>query len=570
MTTETRDFGPFVLDKKLGAGGMGVVFRGKYKKDGRILAVKILTQATNGSDRKAARFEREMKILREMRHPHIVRCYGGGKVGQQLYFALEYVPGGSFSSFLKRRGRLTWEAAVEYGLQVSSALECAHDRGIIHRDIKPENLLMTEDGKIKLADFGLARVLFEESLTATNHTVGTVAYMAPEQIQGQPPISHKTDLYALGCVLFEALTGDLPFRAGSTAEMLYAHVTKKPARVTSIALDCPIWLDTLVAQLLEKHPDDRPRDAAAVTAALMEVKEKVASGTGAFQHTVSGAPTTFHAMKQTEVAKKILPERRKRKAADVPIHERAWFLATCLLLVVAVATWAFWPASERRLFEHAEALMKSDDPAMWRSARPAIDNLLRRFPEGKYAPQAREFLDKIEMEQAESQLTLNAKFGREPESEAGRLYAEAWRYEKFGDGVTALERYRALVNLMPDPDEANRPYVNLAKRQIAAIQSDASGDQSDRQKFVLEALARAEQLYQSGAVVPANEVWSGIVSLYGSNRELRPLVEVAQARLSGKTVELPTLSSTKESDSPKSIQPPTAPVMPAADTTAPR
>ncbi|MEZ6064477.1 MAG: serine/threonine-protein kinase [Planctomycetaceae bacterium] len=183
-----RCIGPFQLDGRLGVGGMGIVYRATYLKGGQQVAVKVLAPDLTADYKVAKRFEREMAILKKLRHPNIVRYYGGGMSGQQQFYAMELVNGGSVDDLLRKQGRLSWETVVDYGMQIAKALEHAHDAAIIHRDLKPANLLLTEKGVIKLSDFGIARDTQSTALTQAGKTVGTMAYMAPEQITGKSPI----------------------------------------------------------------------------------------------------------------------------------------------------------------------------------------------------------------------------------------------------------------------------------------------------------------------------------------------------------------------------------------------
>ncbi|MSR60413.1 MAG: serine/threonine protein kinase, partial [Planctomycetaceae bacterium] len=215
-----RVIGPFELGERIGVGGMGIVYRAVYTKTGTPVAIKILSPDLSNEVSLQKRFEREISILKKLLHPHIVRYYGGGKIGMQRFYAMELVTGGSLESYLKAKKRLPWEEAVAIGLQVAQALEHAHTAGVIHRDLKPANLMLTKDRKVKLTDFGIARDTTATALTAAGRTVGTYAYMAPEQIRGKPPVDKKTDLYALGCVLFEMLTGETPFCCENQGEML--------------------------------------------------------------------------------------------------------------------------------------------------------------------------------------------------------------------------------------------------------------------------------------------------------------------------------------------------------------
>src|SRR6516165_2806588 len=144
-----RVLGPFKLGPKLGGGGMGVVYRATYTKNGQVVALKLLPAELSVKPRLVARFERELAILKKLKHPNIVPCYGGGKLGEQHFLAMELIEGGTLATELKRRSKMSWEEVITVGLQICSALEHAHEHGIIHRDLKPSNLLRTTDGKLK-------------------------------------------------------------------------------------------------------------------------------------------------------------------------------------------------------------------------------------------------------------------------------------------------------------------------------------------------------------------------------------------------------------------------------------
>ncbi|HTN01602.1 MAG TPA: serine/threonine-protein kinase, partial [Planctomycetaceae bacterium] len=203
-----RKIGPFELGDRLGVGGMGIVYRAVYTKTGTPVAIKVLSPDLSDDAQLQARFEREIAILKKLQHPNIVKYYGGGKFGAQRFYAMELVQGGALERLLKEKRQLPWEQVVEFGMQIAKALEHAHAAGVVHRDLKPANLLLTPEGTLKLTDFGIARDTQATALTAAGRTVGTYAYMAPEQIRGKPPVDRKTDLYALGCVLFEMLAGE--------------------------------------------------------------------------------------------------------------------------------------------------------------------------------------------------------------------------------------------------------------------------------------------------------------------------------------------------------------------------
>ena len=527
-----RQLGPFLLGPKLGGGGMGVVYRATYSKTGQVVALKLLPAELSIKPRLVARFERELAILKKLKHPNIVPCFGGGRLGEQQFFAMELVEGGSLASLLKKRSKLPWEEVIRLGLQICAALEHAHEHGIIHRDLKPSNLLMTRDGQVKLADFGIARDNDATALTAAGRTVGTFAYMAPEQIRGEPEISHRTDLYALGCVLYELLAGTPPFAAETAGELLFQHMEKKPVRVSTIVLDCPIWFDLLLGHLLEKDPADRPRDAAAVAQALAEIEVKVAEQASVSTHALSGGPTNINVTADGTQIRKLLKKKKKKRDTG-PIYERTWFLALCLVLVVGFITWGFWPASEDKLLAAAGPLMQSDDPIDWNRAYDRYLSVLqKRFPNGKSAATVQQYVDKIEMHKAEEKLKLKTRLGKEPATEGERLYAQARQYEIFGDRVTAGERYQSMIRVLGDDPEA-RPYVNLARRQVAQIESAGDGN-PDSLEIVAKAMQEADKLYSDGKVIDARKMWNSIITLYANNRELIPQVRKARARLADK------------------------------------
>jgi serine/threonine-protein kinase len=528
-----RHVGPFLLGEKLGGGGMGVVYKATFTKTGQVVALKLLSGESAAKPKNIARFEREVAILKKLKHPNIVKYLWGGKTNDKHAIAMELLEGGTLADELRKRGRIPWEEVIRIGKQVCSALECAHGNDIIHRDLKPSNLLRAKDGKIKLADFGIARDNDATALTAAGKTVGTFAYMSPEQIRGDRDITPKTDLYALGCVLFELLSGVPPFDGQSAGELLMQHIEKKPGRVSALALDCPVWFDALLQQLLEKDPEKRPRDAQTVSMALSEVQTKVEQQISVLTHAASGQPTGINLTTDSNEARKLLKKKRSRKGYSGPFYERTWFLVLCLVPVIGLLAWTFWPKSEEVLWANAKVMMDSDDPVEWNRANELyLTQLQRRYPDGKSAQFVTDSIDKIQMRKAEEALKNRVRLGKDLTSEGERLYAQAVRYEQFGDRVTALEMYESLIHLLAENADA-RPYVNLARRQKAQIETSSEGKQ-DRLKIVTEALAQADSKYQSGEVIEANKIWSSIVSLYEQNRELAPLVKQARKRLANK------------------------------------
>lgn len=261
----------YELGDILGVGTVGTIYLATEKRTGRTVALKKLHPRVSQNQLIRARFKREMTILERLRHPNIIEYLGGGSddEGQSLFYVMEVVHGGTVADLLNSSGPLHWPAVVEVSRQVCSALQCAHNHGIVHRDLKPSNLFLTRDGLVKLGDFGIARDLTTGDLTAHGITVGTHAYMAPEQITGDQSVSGKADLYALGCCMFEMLTARKVFLGDNYAQLFDQHLKDRPPSVREFA-DCPESIEKVIFDLLEKVADDRPFNARQVQAAMLE------------------------------------------------------------------------------------------------------------------------------------------------------------------------------------------------------------------------------------------------------------------------------------------------------------
>lgn len=530
-----RRLGPFTLGRKLGTGGMGVVYQAVYDQDSQDYAVKVLSPGIVQNPQVVARFEREMAILKRMRHPHIVRYFGGGKSGGRRFFAMEYMPGGSVEELIKKKGKIPWEDALEILIQLAKALEFAHGKGVIHRDLKPGNLFICKDGTVKLGDFGIARDTDATALTAAGRTVGTYAYMAPEQIAGKPPISPKTDLYALGCVGFEMLTGRPPYVTDTPAEMLFGHLNEEPPRVREYSISCPLWLDEVIDRLLAKDPEDRYYDALAVQVALEDVKKKVNEQESYVRQTIQGGATAMGTFEERELQRLVRgKKKKKKKKKSAPIYERAWFLLICLVLVIGGVTWAAWPPSEQELYANASTLMESDDPTDWQKAHEEyLKPLVTRFPESAHMPQVKEWIQQAEVSLLERQIeNLVTSESRKPRNETERLLVEAWRLEK-EEPLVAAAKYQGLIKLKRGVPE-DRLYVVLAERRLRPLVTGMGTGNEAKAATIDKALKEARAFYIAGEIGKAKGRWESIVALYGDDRELALRVQVATDRLAGK------------------------------------
>jgi serine/threonine-protein kinase len=479
--------GPFVIGKELGSGAMGTVYRATYSPNGQKVAVKFMSPSLGSNERSLARFEREGTILKQLKHANIVRLFGTGKHHGMPFYAMEYIEGESLDHVMARRGRITWEEVVTIGRQLCSALYCAHMQGIIHRDLKPSNLMMLADGTVKLTDFGIAKDLDVTQLTSANCTVGTAAYMSPEQCRGERDLTFKSDLYSMGVMFYELLVGRKPFEADNAMNMFLQHVNSSFERPGRLVLDIPPWLDTLVCQLLEKKPELRPRDAEMVSQVLGSIAEKVTAQQSAgvdaakkrMADRLQGDPRPDQDEKQT--ARLLLDGkfRVKRRKKVKPIFQRKWFQAVALICLLAVASgllvWGTRPRSADKLYADAQQLMLSDNPEQHAEAlETPIRKYFQFYPNdsnSERAEQMRAWSDQAEAEERKQQLiTRMARAGKrgEPRSDLEGLAYEAMRFEEFGDKLTAYERWSNLAEQGGDKPSADEEPDDRRKLGLVA------------------------------------------------------------------------------------------------------
>src|SRR5215211_3794666 len=254
------------VERPLGEGATGAVYLAR-DESGNAVALKLLAPELSRDERFRKRFLRETQLVVGLEHPHVVRVLRSGEEGDFLYIAMAYVEAIDMRELLRREGPLAPERALAVVAQVAEALDAAHAAGIVHRDVKPANILVTEDDTALLCDFGLARhEASADSLTGERGLLGTVAYVAPEQIESQS-VDQRADVYALGCVLLECLTGEPPFPRETELGVLYAHLNERAPTVSERRPGLPAGFDDVVAAALDKDPAMRPQSAGGLAAA---------------------------------------------------------------------------------------------------------------------------------------------------------------------------------------------------------------------------------------------------------------------------------------------------------------
>src|SRR5436305_2559641 len=262
--------GRYRLEARIGAGGMSTVYRALDGTLQRQVALKLLNREVATDSDQLERFRREARAVAQLSHPHIVGVIDAGEDEGRPYIVFEYVEGETLKERIRRMGRLPISEAVTYAIEIARALGVAHARHIVHRDVKPQNVLIDEEGSAKVTDFGIARTLDEEGLTADGRVLGTTDYVSPEQALGQP-VTGQSDLYSLGVVVYEMLTGDVPFKGENQVAVAMKHVREEMPDVQHKRPEISAALAAVVDTATAKRQEDRYANDAELIADLEDV-----------------------------------------------------------------------------------------------------------------------------------------------------------------------------------------------------------------------------------------------------------------------------------------------------------
>ena len=436
-----KSLGSFQIEKCIGSGAMGVVYLAVHETTRKKVAIKILPKEMVGKGQGTERFHREANLLQQFKHPNIVRFRAFGRNLGTLYVAMELVEGGTLDEYLDKEAPLDWRKACQFAIEICDALHYAHEREVVHRDLKPSNLLLTAEGKIKLSDFGIAKDLVGTALTATGRTLGTAAYMAPEQISGTPAISHKTDLYALGVILHQMICKSLPFEVKTQTAILAAHLNTPAPRLSQKNPEIPVILDDMTFSLLHKAPGVNPLRAGA-----SDLNKKVQKG--------------------------------KPKAAKdwKKIGELAG-LFTGLALLLGLIGFYVWPVSAAYYHDQAARLMASAEYSDWNQAlNRYIKPLETKFPDHAFKDDVRQWKDKLYSTQADRRAEILDKSTiaalSRPDGPAETLYvksrdqaAEAIKADDLPRVAGFWLQLSEILKPMAEKDETVWGWQGLAKRR---------------------------------------------------------------------------------------------------------
>lgn len=322
----------YKIENVVGIGGMAYVLKAiDLKNENRPVAIKILNEEFNSDESAVKRFINESEAVAMVDSPNIVKIYDVAMSESLKYIVMEFIDGITLKDYIDKVGTLGWKEAVHYVRQILNALSHAHEKGVVHRDIKPQNVMLLRDGKVKVTDFGIAKTPTSESLTMTDKAIGTVNYISPEQASGGN-VDEKSDLYSVGVMLYEMLTGTLPFKAESPVAVAMMQVNEKPVQPREINPQIPIGLEQIVLKAMSKKPDERFNCAASMERAL--------------EYFVKNPTIVFSGVSSSETVEQAKVS-RKRKGNDKSKHRSMFpiilgiacsFFVVCIISLIIVVS----------------------------------------------------------------------------------------------------------------------------------------------------------------------------------------------------------------------------------------
>jgi len=337
--------GRYEIQEILGVGGMAVVYKARDNVEDRIVAVKILKDEFVSNEEFIRRFKNESRAIAMLSHQNIVKVYDVSFGDLIQYIVMEYIEGITLKELIERQGSFKWKDAVYFTIQILKALQHAHDKGIVHRDVKPQNIMVLPDGTIKVTDFGIARFARSEQRTITDKAIGSVHYISPEQARGEKT-DEKTDIYSVGVMMYEMLTGQLPFQADSAVSVAIMQLQREPQLPTEINGSIPRGLEQITMHAMQKIAEKRYQSAAEMLCDLEEFR-KDPSATFSYAYFVDDSPTKFVGnVRSSTPASQNMPVRNsesevavKQSSNTIPILAgiaAALFIALVVLAIIFV------------------------------------------------------------------------------------------------------------------------------------------------------------------------------------------------------------------------------------------
>jgi len=370
--------GRYLIERKLGSGGMADVYLAEDQELGRRVALKLLNERHANDEQFVERFRREAQSAAGLNHPNIVSIFDRGRAEGTYYIAMEYLDGRTLKELLVRNGPTPVPIAIDYARQILSALAFAHRNGIVHRDIKPHNIVVRQDGRLKVTDFGIARSGASQ-MTEAGSIVGTAQYLSPEQARGAP-VDARSDLYSLGIVLYEMLTGKVPFTGDAPVEIAMKHLTAVPEPPSKLRPGVPHDLDAIVMRALAKDPDQRYGSAEEMDADLARVARGVAVShktEEAMTHVLAGAGAAAAATMVTSPRTVTAPPVYRPPSSyyeEAPVRRSfwPWLLGLLACAIAAVGGYLIYQKIESQLSKSTPVAVVDVRGLLWNLAEQKL------------------------------------------------------------------------------------------------------------------------------------------------------------------------------------------------------
>lgn len=468
---ENTQVGPFHVHERLGSRRQRV-FRARQVEQDLEVALKFIGIPKQAKRAEALkRIKIEVDVLRKLSHPNLVQIYGAGVEQDQIFFATQLVDGDSLTKLLSRRGKFAPDQVVDCARQVAGLLDYLHGQDIIHSKLTPDKLIFTAGGMVKVTDLRLNRARKRRWDSSRQRELDIAAYMAPEQFTDGA--TEKSDIYSLGVIMYEMLTGKLPYEPDTLGRMTRRKMREETAPVSSLLMNCPVWLDKVICQMVSPDPRKRPHTTKAVILAMDELRLIDETGKSSVSQ-VSGGFNPLTAGTDKSEADHLLANKKRGPRFSLPAINSTAVLVAAFLFVLSFMVYALWPKSPTQNLAEARTLMQSPEPADWREARGYLKKVIDAEQDGPLLLEA----EQLYGESRRRSLIQQAERGRihALQSTSAQQFIKAFQLQLAGEQDEGRADYQALVDSVDPNGKERHIYMEAAARLQQLGEQEQSPD----------------------------------------------------------------------------------------------